>query len=29
VGWSFLLEIRALNGRERLSGAPYHAVARC
>ncbi|HEV2085115.1 MAG TPA: adenine phosphoribosyltransferase, partial [Gemmatimonadales bacterium] len=29
VGWSFLLEIGALNGRDRLVGAPYHAVARC
>jgi adenine phosphoribosyltransferase len=29
VGWSFLLEITALNGRERLSAAPYHTVARC
>jgi adenine phosphoribosyltransferase len=29
VGWSFLLEIGALAGRERLSGAPYHAVVRC
>jgi adenine phosphoribosyltransferase len=29
VGWSFLLEIAGLAGRERLSGAPYHAVARC
>jgi adenine phosphoribosyltransferase len=29
VGWSFLLEITALNGRERLSAAPYHSVARC
>jgi adenine phosphoribosyltransferase len=29
VGWTFLLEIAALAGRERLSGAPYHAVARC
>jgi adenine phosphoribosyltransferase len=28
VGWSFLLEIGALAGRERLSGAPYHTVAR-
>ena len=29
VGWSFLLEIGDLNGRERLSGAPSHVVARC
>jgi adenine phosphoribosyltransferase len=29
VGWSFLLEITALNGRDRLSGAPCHTVARC
>jgi adenine phosphoribosyltransferase len=29
VGWSFLLEIGGLNGRERLSGAPCHVVARC
>jgi adenine phosphoribosyltransferase len=29
VGWTFLLEIGALNGRDRLLGAPYHAVARC
>jgi adenine phosphoribosyltransferase len=29
VGWSFLLEIGPLNGRERLEGALYHAVARC
>lgn len=29
VGWTFLLEIAALAGRERLSGAPYHAVAKC
>jgi adenine phosphoribosyltransferase len=29
VGWSFLLEIGDLNGRERLSGAPCHVVARC
>ncbi len=29
VGWSFLLEIAGLKGRERLSGAPYHAVASC
>jgi adenine phosphoribosyltransferase len=29
VGWSFLLEISALKGRDRLLGAPYHAVARC
>jgi len=28
VGWSFLLEISVLAGRERLSGAPYHTVAR-
>ena len=29
VGWSFLLEISALKGRDRLLGASYHAVARC
>ena len=29
VGWSFLLEIGGLAGRDRLSGAPYHTVARC
>jgi len=29
VGWSFLLEISGLNGRDRLSGAPYHVVASC
>ena len=29
VGWTFLLEISGLKGRDRLSGAPYHAVARC
>ncbi|HET9464827.1 MAG TPA: adenine phosphoribosyltransferase [Gemmatimonadales bacterium] len=29
VGWSFLLEIGGLGGRERLTGAPWHAVARC
>lgn len=29
VGWSFLLEIAALAGRERLSGAPCHTVASC
>lgn len=28
VGWSFLLEIGGLGGRERLTGAPWHAVAR-
>jgi adenine phosphoribosyltransferase len=26
VGWSFLLEIEGLRGRERLEGAPHHAV---
>jgi adenine phosphoribosyltransferase len=29
VGWSFLLEIEGLAGRERLSGAPCHVIARC
>ena len=29
VGWSFLLEIAALRGRERLSGAVCHIVASC
>jgi adenine phosphoribosyltransferase len=29
IGWSFLLEISGLKGRERLSGAPCHVVARC
>lgn len=29
VGWSFLLEIGGLGGRDRLTGAPWHAVARC
>lgn len=28
VGWSFLLEIGGLAGRERLVGAPWHAVVR-
>lgn len=28
AGWSFLLEIGMLKGRERLSGAPCHVVAR-
>jgi adenine phosphoribosyltransferase len=27
IGWSFLLEISFLKGRERLEGAPYHVVA--
>jgi len=27
IGWSFLLEISVLKGRERLTGAPYHVVA--
>lgn len=27
VGWSFLLEITGLGGRDRLSGAPLHVVA--
>jgi len=26
VGWSFLLEIEGLHGRERLEAAPYHVV---
>jgi adenine phosphoribosyltransferase len=26
VGWSFLLEIEGLRGRERLEGAPHHVV---
>jgi adenine phosphoribosyltransferase len=29
VGWSFLLEIQALRGRERLQGALCHVVAQC
>jgi adenine phosphoribosyltransferase len=29
VGWSFLLEIGGLGGRERLTGALCHVVARC
>src|SRR5918992_79833 len=29
VGWSFLLEIGALKGQERLQGALCHVVARC
>lgn len=29
VGWSFLLEIGGLGGRDRLTGAPWHAVTRC
>jgi adenine phosphoribosyltransferase len=29
VGWSFLLEIAALRGRDRLKGRPCHVVARC
>jgi adenine phosphoribosyltransferase len=29
VGWSFLLEIGALRGHERLQGALCHVVARC
>ncbi|HEY3013235.1 MAG TPA: adenine phosphoribosyltransferase [Gemmatimonadales bacterium] len=29
VGWSFLLEITALRGRERLKGAPCQVVASC
>ena len=29
VGWSFLLEIGTLKGRERLEGALCHVVARC
>jgi adenine phosphoribosyltransferase len=29
VGWSFLLEIGALGGREKLQGGRWHAVARC
>lgn len=29
VGWSFLLEISALRGRERLHGALCHVVTRC
>ncbi|MGZ8391236.1 MAG: adenine phosphoribosyltransferase [Gemmatimonadales bacterium] len=29
VGWSFLLEIAGLAGRERLSGAPCHTVTKC
>lgn len=28
AGWSFLLEISGLRGRERLTGAPSHVVAR-
>ncbi len=28
VGWSFLLEIDGLHGRERLEGAPHHVVIR-
>jgi adenine phosphoribosyltransferase len=29
VGWSFLLEISALRGRDKLQGAPWQVVARC
>ncbi len=29
VGWSFLLEIEALRGRQRLEGARCHVVASC
>jgi adenine phosphoribosyltransferase len=29
IGWSFLLEIGALKGRERLEGRPCHVVTRC
>jgi adenine phosphoribosyltransferase len=29
VGWSFLLEIKVLQGRERLQGALCHVVANC
>jgi adenine phosphoribosyltransferase len=29
VGWSFLLEIVALRGRERLSGGLCHVIAQC
>jgi adenine phosphoribosyltransferase len=29
VGWSFLLEIKALRGRERLTGSPTHVVTSC
>jgi adenine phosphoribosyltransferase len=29
MGWSFLLEIAALKGRERLTGALCHVVAEC
>lgn len=29
VGWSFLLEIGALKGRDRLAGALCHVLARC
>lgn len=29
VGWSFLLEIAGLAGRDRLSGAPCHVVVSC
>jgi adenine phosphoribosyltransferase len=29
VGWTFLLEIGALAGREKLEGGRWHAVARC
>jgi adenine phosphoribosyltransferase len=29
VGWSFLLEIGALNGREKLEHGKWHGVARC
>jgi adenine phosphoribosyltransferase len=29
VGWSFLLEIRALGGRDRLTGVPAEVIASC
>ena len=29
VGWSFLLEIKGLGGRERLSGFPSQVIASC
>jgi adenine phosphoribosyltransferase len=29
LGWSFLLQIDGLGGREKLQGAPCHIIARC
>jgi adenine phosphoribosyltransferase len=29
LGWSFLLQIEGLGGREKLQGAPCHVIAKC